>query len=138
MILAVSASLFDSLFTGNYCSKKEENYQSSHQLSLFLRVGVIAHFIVNCALVSLGQLTAFCVCTAIFGALTLIWHAFGGYRLFLHKVPRTIQLLFCAGLISTSMIYLLLVRPRERGIAFNFVEWGVSFIAVLFYLRCFE
>lgn len=138
MILVIGLFIFMSLFTENYSRRREENYQSSHRLSLIFKIGTIIQTSINCLIVHLGNLTTFCAFAALFGLLTLIWHAKGGYALFVHSTSRKIQLLFCGAIISSSLLFLLLIKPRQQKAVFNFVEWIVSMVVVTFYLNQYQ
>lgn len=135
MIISISLFIFKSLFIGNYTSNKQENYQISHQFSLIMRIGMIIQLFINCLIVHYGNLQIFCSSAAFFGLLTLIWHSKGGYGLFTHSASRKIHLLLCGAIISTSLLYLLLIKPRKDDAVFNLVEWAVSMIVVTFYLN---
>lgn len=119
LFMSITVSIFNELLLGNYCLKKDENYQSSHQMSFILRVGIIVNFISNCFLVRFGHLRVFCFCSAILGGITLLWHHLGGYQLFFHKISRIINLIFCSSLVSSSLIYFLLTCSVGKGVSFN-------------------
>ncbi len=137
-LIATVVSIVDGLLFGNYCFKKDENYQSSHYLSFILRIGIIVSLLSNCFLVHFGSLNIFCIFSAVLGGMTLLWHHFGGYQLCFHKITRLIQLVFCTSVISFGLIYLLLACPKVKRVSFNALEFGISFTAVLFYLYHYE
>lgn len=40
--------------------------------------------------------------------------------------------------VASSLLYLLLIRPRREGASFNFIEWFVALVVVAFYLHSYE
>lgn len=48
------------------------------------------------------------------------------------------MLFICSAHVASSLLYLLLIRPRRQGVGFNFVEWTVSLAVVAFYLNQYE
>lgn len=48
------------------------------------------------------------------------------------------MLLVCSTQVASSLVYLLLIRPRREGAGFNFIEWAVSLAVVAFYLNSYE
>lgn len=138
LILSVIVVGFDSLCMGNFSLKKEENYQTSHQTSLYLTFGKIIHVVANSIIVRFGSSTVFSAAAAIFGGLTLLWYSLAGYKLYIHKNPRRILQLFCSMVIASSLLFLLLIRPRKAGATFNLVQWSVALVVVTFYLYVYE
>ncbi len=53
-------------------------------------------------------------------------------------MPRTLLLLFCAGIIANGLIFFILLSSTRGKTTFSLLEWIVSFAAVLFFLYQFE